>query len=273
MKTRLNTLIQSGRIPHALVIDGATYEARLKVAKEIASAIVQETKKVAQNIHPDVKIVYPEKDHKTVGVDIIREVVEDAFLLPNDCDRKVYVVEQAHQMTIAAQNAFLKILEEPPRFVTFILLCDSYTALLPTVLSRSTIFSLTDDDALKAHEAYDASLELAINIATAMIKRSEYEIMLSIAPFAVDKVYDEKLDISLECLQLILRDALAIKTGASEKILGEEVSKSLANEYSSEELIDFISGVSDIVKAKSIYANKKLTVSRLTAKLSGGKND
>ena len=95
-------------------------------------------------IHPDVAAV--ERGFNTAGklrreitVDQIRALVEDASVLPNEAEHKVYILPEADTMNIAAQNAFLKLLEEPPAFVSFLLCAQRAEALLPTVRSRCTL--------------------------------------------------------------------------------------------------------------------------------------
>jgi DNA polymerase-3 subunit delta' len=58
---------------------------------------------------------------------------------PNDLDTKIYIIEDAHTMTVQAQNALLLTLEEPPSYVLFLLLCDEADALLETIRSRAPI--------------------------------------------------------------------------------------------------------------------------------------
>ncbi|MBR4282959.1 MAG: hypothetical protein IKT35_04515 [Clostridia bacterium] len=66
----------------------------------------------------------------------MRTICQDAYVKPNDGDRKVYIFHA--DLTEAAQNALLKIFEEPPQGVTFIIPCVSESSLLTTILSRAT---------------------------------------------------------------------------------------------------------------------------------------
>ena len=65
----------------------------------------------------------------------------DVYVKPNDNRYKVYIIESANKMTHEAQNAFLKVLEEPPEYAVFIMLCESSDAMLITVKSRATVYS------------------------------------------------------------------------------------------------------------------------------------
>ena len=98
-------------------------------------------RKVEKRIHPDVLFVERAdgdkgKTKKEIIIDQIRALEKDAPVLPNDGDAKVYILPEADTMNEKAQNAFLKILEEPPSFVSFILCAQSREKLLPTIRSR-----------------------------------------------------------------------------------------------------------------------------------------
>ena len=72
------------------------------------------------------------KLRREITVDQIRALAVDAAVLPNEADGKVYIFPEADTMNIAAQNAFLKLLEEPPRGVMFLLCAESREKLLET---------------------------------------------------------------------------------------------------------------------------------------------
>ncbi len=99
--------------------------------------------KIARNTHPDVIFVSRLTDPKgnlkrDITVDQIREISADAYILPNEADRKVYIISEAEKMNTSAQNAALKLLEEPPNGAVLLLCTENPSALLPTVRSRCT---------------------------------------------------------------------------------------------------------------------------------------
>ena len=101
---------------------------------------------VFPGIHPDVAVVERQpnsagKLRREITVDQIRALSEDVLVLPNEAEHKVYILPEADTMNTAAQNAFLKLLEEPPAFVSFLLCAERTEALLPTVRSRCTLES------------------------------------------------------------------------------------------------------------------------------------
>ncbi len=101
----------------------------------------RDCRKVREGIHPDLIRVARLTDDKgkkkrEITVDQIRAVVADAVVLPNEAARKVYLIEDADTMNVPAQNAALKLLEEPPRGVILLLCAANAEALLETVRSR-----------------------------------------------------------------------------------------------------------------------------------------
>ena len=95
--------------------------------------------KAARGIHPDIIFLSKLPGKREIAIDQIRDLKKDVIIVPNEAQRKAYIINDAHQMNISAQNAFLQILEEPPKHVVFILKTDSPTLLLPTILSRCVL--------------------------------------------------------------------------------------------------------------------------------------
>lgn len=89
--------------------------------------------KMDAGTHPDCIVVSGSEKTK---VDDIRDIVSEAYLATNEADFKVFILEDADEYNAQSQNALLKVVEEPPRFVRFILTASSVGAILPTVRSR-----------------------------------------------------------------------------------------------------------------------------------------
>ncbi len=85
--------------------------------------------------NPDVVTVSPE-GKASIGVDKIRSLIREVYIKPSICRYKVFLIEQAHLLTPEAQNALLKVVEEPPEYAVFLLLCSNLSLLLPTIRSR-----------------------------------------------------------------------------------------------------------------------------------------
>ena len=152
IKKRLAAEIDAGHYPHALLIEGPLGSGRRTLARTIArAALCRDTDHAA---HPCgvcaacVKATPPDLtelggDGAALSVDTIRRLREDAFLLPNESAYRVMILAEAQTMTPQAQNALLKILEEPPAHLLFILTCDTRTSLLETIRSRCVCLTLT----------------------------------------------------------------------------------------------------------------------------------
>ena len=92
--------------------------------------------------NPDVIYVKLTKTNN-LSVDDIREQVKlNSSIKPYACRYKIFVLENADKMTVAAQNALLKILEEPPNFLIFFLLGENIKNFLPTIISRCAIINI-----------------------------------------------------------------------------------------------------------------------------------
>lgn len=109
-------------------------------------------RQVASGNHPDVIFLKKKKDKKTIGIDEIREqIIKQAYVKPFVALKKIFVIQEGDDMTQEAQNGLLKVLEEPPEYVTFITLVSKKSILLDTVLSRSCVLNLkpvTQDEVL-----------------------------------------------------------------------------------------------------------------------------
>lgn len=151
---RLGDDILSSKLPHAIILEGPYGTGKHTIAKMTAAALVCEKKandsaplpclgcmackKVIEGKSPDVIIVGCE-GKATIGVDAIRFLKEDVYVIPNDSDHKVYIIENADKMTPQAQNALLLTLEEPPAYAHFFLLCENAGLLLETIRSRAPV--------------------------------------------------------------------------------------------------------------------------------------
>lgn len=92
--------------------------------------------------HPGVTVI-SNKDKATIGVGDIRDMSENVYSAPYIGSRKIYIINNADKMTQQAQNALLKILEEPPEYVVFFLLVSNRYSMLTTVISRCRVVNMT----------------------------------------------------------------------------------------------------------------------------------
>lgn len=151
--------IAAGKLSHAYILHGERGMGKLNIAKEAAKAIQcesnapEKTDKTGEacgqckschqaesDNQPDIKYVTPAK--KTLGVDDIREQInDDALIKPYGSPYKIYIIPKSDTMTVQAQNALLKTIEEPPSYAIFILLAANTDAFLPTILSRCVMLN------------------------------------------------------------------------------------------------------------------------------------
>ncbi|MCM1149902.1 MAG: hypothetical protein NC319_07465, partial [Butyricicoccus sp.] len=135
--------------------------------------------KLRRGTHPDLITVGRQSSsagelRREIRVEQVREIVSGARILPNESRRKVYLIREADTMNPSAQNALLKLLEEPPRFVALLLLCENPGALLETVRSRCALARASGRD---EREADPAALENAQKYLRAAAKRDELELL------------------------------------------------------------------------------------------------
>ena len=144
LRSRLTAAAAKGRLSHCYAICGPEGSGRRTLARLIAAAmqctgsdapcgVCPACKKVFAGLHPDVITCVDEK-HKLFGVDAARAVSADAILKPNEGRSKVCIFPQ--ELNPAAQNALLKLIEEPPPYAAFLFITLSADRLLPTVRSR-----------------------------------------------------------------------------------------------------------------------------------------
>ena len=141
----------ASQLKHAYIIASEDDEECFSIAMKIASAAVcrgskdlpcgecSACRKAAGGNHPDIKVIRKGDDpdsKNVISVGQVRDVVLDASVLPNEADRKVYIFRDGKYMNDQAQNAALKLIEEPPEGVIVILCGEKPENFLQTVRSR-----------------------------------------------------------------------------------------------------------------------------------------
>lgn len=157
IKAVVRGMLENDRLPHALIIEGERGLGRHALTDILASGAVcsgekkpcgicRECQQAQKHTHPDITTVSP--DGAVFKVDAVRKIRQEAYVLPNQAQRRVFVLDGAEKMNESAQNALLKVLEEPPAFTMFLLITESAGALLSTIRSRAVTLSLmpVDDD-------------------------------------------------------------------------------------------------------------------------------
>lgn len=227
-------------LPQTLLLTGGDAQMRQALVREIAMAVVcrdrqnapcghcSACKKCVSGNHPDLAFYAPDAKSHTYKVDTCREIRRDAFVVPNDGDSKVYILEDSQAMQDSSENALLKILEEPPAGVYFLLTCDNQAAMLPTVLSRAVVLSMP------AVVSFSASAQTAAcALADAMATQNEWQMLLCTAALPAER---EALREILECLCAILTEALCRKKGGAGEGTCTETAASIAERLSKQKL-------------------------------------
>ena len=148
VKDHFKKAIANHKISHAYILTGEAGMGRKSIANAFAMTLLCEKggsepcmschscKQVMSGNHPDLIYVTHEKQG-SIGVDDVREQINDTIMIrPYSSYYKIYIVDEAEKMTVQAQNALLKTIEEPPSYAVIILITTNQEAFLPTILSR-----------------------------------------------------------------------------------------------------------------------------------------
>ena len=165
LKTKMKSVAQSGMHSHAYLIAGDKRCGKTTLANCFVKALQCEGEgekpcgmcmscmQMDVGAHPDVIYVQHEKP-SVIGVDDIRDgLTDDIVIKPYRSEKKIYIIDDAQKMSVAAQNALLKTLEEPPAYAIIIMITTSTEVLLPTILSRTVLLPVRPlrDDIVKKY--------------------------------------------------------------------------------------------------------------------------
>ncbi len=307
IKKQLTAEIDAGRFPHALLLEGAPGTGRRTLARQIArAALCRSTDPSARpcgvctacqkEVPPDMTEVGG--DGTAIPVDTIRWIRDEAYLKPNESAYRVMLLADAHLMRQEAQNALLKILEEPPAHVIFILTCDSRTAMLPTIQSRCVCLSLAptewdeaapvlrarlpqtaEEELMRAHELFGGCigqviegvgdgtfrrvLDLVPGMGDAIIAPSELELMRLAGGLEKDK---QLLTGVLAGLYLVCRDALVKKYGGDTMLsTAPQTAERLAARLTGARITALMEQIEGLQRAQLRNMNNTLLLTRMCA--------
>ncbi len=251
--------------------------------------------------HIDVHYVVPlKKENKTVGVGEIRALQDEIYINPISAPCKIYIVENAEAVTVAGQNALLKMAEEPPENVYFILLTHNRHALLETLVSRAVCYSmepLSADEARgllgKIRGADDEKIEIALRLSggyvgtakaflkgetiaqgissaerflKALASGSEYELMLCGSGLSETR---DKAKNTLVAISSAVAETARLKAGISStaSLPIEDAERKASETVSYKTLVEVYRLINDAQKDISGYTNVNMTVTELFLKV------
>ena len=137
IKKQLFNLINSENIPHAFLFYGDDGIGKKQIAKGFA-CLMMGLDEIRE--HPDIYIYPTQSNKKSLGIEDIRVIIEETNKKPYLSSKKIIIIDEFQKATEAAQNAFLKTLEEPNKNITIILIVENNKKILDTIKSRCQIF-------------------------------------------------------------------------------------------------------------------------------------
>lgn len=208
-----------GRLSHAYIISGPDGSGCDQLVDCLAAAFVctdernrpcgicADCRKAAGGIHPDIIHVTIPEDKRLISVDQVRKMRADAYIRPNEANRKVFVIHDAQTMREEAQNALLKILEEGPAYAAFLLLVEHPQQLLSTIRSRCETLSLTAE---RQHvELSDELMQAAGELAARLMGEDALLLMEYTVALEKRKWESDTLSAFMVAVEEALRPALA----------------------------------------------------------------
>ncbi len=266
------SMIRRGRLPHAFLVVGEKGLGKKTLCRYIAmQALCEEKsgkpcgvcpscKKLIKNIHPDLIEITPGGKSGNYLSDELRAIVSDSTVAPNEGDKKIYFLPGIDKALPEAQNMLLKVVEEPPEHVMFLMTAESRDKILPTILSRVISLGISEpsedeclsalleagrseEESRRAISVFGGNigfcleylengeslpfLDILKKLVDAVCDRDEFRVAAAFAMIDPKQQRAQALEI-LSGLKGVIRDVVAIKNGASACSLYRSGAKKLA---------------------------------------------
>ena len=187
IRLSVENFVSQKRIPHAILIEGDYGTGKHTLANFLANSAVcdgqnppcgicNNCKLFSANSHPDITVIAPLEGKKNIAVKQIRDLRQEAYIKPHQAGKRVFIIDCADTMNPESQNALLKVLEEPPKTVMFILIAESKAAMLDTIISRCVVLGLTAPEFLKGAEYLSRNTECEPTLIEEALKSSQNNI-------------------------------------------------------------------------------------------------
>lgn len=260
--------VEQGVFPHGVLVECQNESEGELFARFIANCLVcrgqgkpcgvcSDCVKAQGKGHPDILETDGKKGKSnTFSVDAVREIRDNAFVVPNESDKKIYILKNGQNMNEQAQNAILKILEEPPSYVFFVIVTTSKSTMLETVLSRVQVFSLLSEE----EKITDKELSIVKNMVSAIMNINEIDLMEQTAVLQKNNQLAKTI---LELLTEVFRDALVIKSGFVRDFRFKEETEKLSNSLTSKALMQLVSVCDELIKSIDRNCNNNLLLVRI----------
>ena len=242
---RIRAAADRGALHHALLLTGPKGSGKGELARFIAAAMectaeqgkpcgaCPACRKVFSGIHPDVITVHDDS-HKTLPVETVREVCADAYIRPNEGQRKIYLFDDCTQLDSRCQDILLKTVEEGPRYAAFLFLSENAAAILPTIRSRCAALSLRGEADDGAGE--NASLTRALALTETLALGKEGPLAAHLCSLESAKLQRQDLTDLFADTREIVAAALLLQYGRESPEIYGETPKKLAKKLTNHQL-------------------------------------
>ncbi|MCL2761298.1 MAG: DNA polymerase III subunit delta' [Desulfuromonadales bacterium] len=301
----LTRIAESNRLAHAYLFWGPEGTGKKKTAIALIESVFCESggcgvcpscRKIKDNNHPDIHIVAPEGQF--IKIDQIRALQKALAYRPYEAKRKACIIDDADKLNLAAGNALLKTLEEPPGDALIILVATNIENILPTIRSRCQTmlfgpvpaediehFLITEGiseetahiSAMQAGGSIGKALEIAgeetLNIKKLLIN-SVFDLSTEDLTkiFSLSEEFDKdrgKAILAIDLLITLWRDMIITGNG-SEAVINQDMVKELSYEFTKRGNVKISEQIDILEETRNKIirnANVRLAIDRLFMKL------
>nr|WP_242987406.1 DNA polymerase III subunit delta' [Anaerobacterium chartisolvens] len=306
--------IKNDRVAHAYVFTGPKGIGKRTVAKLFAGMLLctcrtdmascancPSCSTYMEGSNPDFFVI--ERENSAIGIEEIRGIQSSILVKPLYSEKKVYVIADAENMTVQAQNCLLKILEEPPPYAVIILTASNYKALMETIRSRTLRYNFRKNtpqevrtvladrlgennprlDFLAAYAdgVIGAALQIADSEEFASLRDSAVDVFMRLSAKAslsgVFREYDffesnkESANVIFDAMLLFCRDLLVYKNTGKENMLinsdKRDIILNSAHKFTSQKLVNSIEEIEKARRSIAQNASFQLSVEVMLMKL------